>query len=58
MNMVIETEVLSLVFSARMSVAYIERGGVTEMMTVRISLDELVQTKRIVHPLCNHQFHM
>jgi hypothetical protein len=49
----IETKGLSFVFSARMSVAYIVHGDVTEMMTVRISLEELVQMRRTVHPLCS-----
>lgn len=59
-NTVIETEVMSLVFSARMSVAYIARGGVTETTTVRISVDELVQTRRTVHLLRDqhHQLHV
>lgn len=42
--------VLFLVFSVRMSVAYTVHGDVMETMTVMIALAKLVQMRRTVHP--------
>jgi hypothetical protein len=56
--MVIETNVLFLVFSAGMIVAYIVHGDVMETMTAMINLmEELDQMRRIVQSLSDHHHH-